>query len=437
MQGHESDPEKDCGEVCTVTKIPKSSIAVVIPTRNRHRLAVNAVKSVLMQRNCDEVQLLVSDNSAKDQNSHMLKRFCEENGLQYVKTPRDMPMTEHWSWALDRTLDVFDTKHVLYLTDRAMLKPGALSELKEIAHMYPDSVLTYNFDAILDDHEPIVVARNSWTGRLFEISSLRLLDMSSRCVFHQSLPRMLNGLTPRSVLMRMKERFGSVFASISPDYCFAYRCLATVSSVLYYDKSLIVGYAQDLSNGNAFGRGIMTETREDFERIAGKQKFNDLTPIPEITLSHNAILQEYCFVKNEIDTPYFPEIDIPRYLAFLAQAATTVQDRTEKKMIFRLLRSRDWKPEPYSIMMSALWRTRNHVYRLLRPAPTFPSMGQAVEHAFEYGDKIVKGKYMQHLVETLGCTVPLPAIAAAQDERTELKENVAKHPIRTFTFHFD
>ncbi len=41
------------------------NLLVVIPTRNRAELAINAINSVLSQENC-ELELIVSDNSTDD-----------------------------------------------------------------------------------------------------------------------------------------------------------------------------------------------------------------------------------------------------------------------------------------------------------------------------------------------------------------------------------
>ena len=48
---------------------------------------------------------------------------------------------------------------------------------------------------------------------------------------------MMNNCAPRTVLEGIAKRFGSVFASISPDYNFCFRCLEVVDAILYYDAA--------------------------------------------------------------------------------------------------------------------------------------------------------------------------------------------------------
>src|SRR5205085_2298258 len=93
-------------------------------------------------------------------------------------------------------------------------------------------------------------------------------------IFFSCLPRMLNCVAPRSVLNAMAERFGNLFLFMSPDLCFAHRCLERLDSILYYDKALLTSYAHSRSIGASYGRGIITKDYTDFIASLNGKKLN-------------------------------------------------------------------------------------------------------------------------------------------------------------------
>src|SRR6476620_12635999 len=101
-----------------------TGIVVVIPTRNRSAIAMNAVRSVLDQP-VENLHALVSDNSTIEAEREALAAFCSSQNderLRYVRPPKPLPMAEHWEWALDEALGSSQASHVTYLTDRMMFR---------------------------------------------------------------------------------------------------------------------------------------------------------------------------------------------------------------------------------------------------------------------------------------------------------------------------
>src|SRR5690242_4896988 len=132
---------------------------VVIPTRNRAQLAMNAVRSVLDQP-VDGFRVLVSDNSTSVEDREALDSFCASLGdsrLRYVRPPEPFAMPAHWEWVIEQALADYDASHFTYLTDRMMFRARALKDVLELAALYPDKVITYNHDRICDDVRPIRV----------------------------------------------------------------------------------------------------------------------------------------------------------------------------------------------------------------------------------------------------------------------------------------
>jgi len=291
---------------------------VVIPTRNRSAIAMNAIQSVLDER-LENVEVMVSDNSTSESECEALAAFCSGRGdkrLRYVRPPEPLAMSAHWQWAIDQALAFYQASHVTYLTDRMMFRTGALAEGLNLAAIYPEKIISYNMDRIVDHGRPIRVEQYPATQKLLEIQTIDLSRLLSQSVFHAGLPRMLNCIVPREVFGRMSERFGDVFSSIAPDFRFCCRCLEMEETILYYDKSLLFHYALDRSNGASVSRGEASSDTEDFAANlpVDNARRNYATPIPQLITAVNAVFNEYLIFKHETNSPRFFDVDLEKYL---------------------------------------------------------------------------------------------------------------------------
>lgn len=325
-----------------------TGMVVVIPTRNRADLVQNAMKSVLDQPDCDG-PLLISDNSTSLKQREELRQHVEQlknARVKYLVPPEPLSMTRHWDWAMGQALALYDPSHVTYLTDRMMFKPGALSGLIEILRAYPDKVVSYMHDVVDDFSRPVVVRQYTWTGNLYEVPSRRLLEMVAQSlVYDSSLPRMLNCVVPRSLLETMADRFGNVFASVAPDWSFAFRTLAVVESILFYDKAILVHYAQGQSNGQSAHYGVENSAYRDFIQELRALPPNFAAPFPEIITVWNWIISEYCHAKEVTRSPKFPELNLENYVHALAVGIERIVDPERRQQMRDLLAARG-KPPP-------------------------------------------------------------------------------------------
>jgi glycosyltransferase involved in cell wall biosynthesis len=298
----------------TMGKTGFTGLVVVIPTRNRAWLARNAIRSVLSQ-SLENLSVIVSDNSTIAEESNELSEFCSQLAdprLQYIRPPQSLTMTAHWQWALEQVPE--DSRHVTFLTDRMVYKPGALQKLAAVAISHPDAVITYMHDRIIDDQRPVQLEQYEYSGKLYRIECSRLVRMVAESFLHGCLPRMLNSVTPRRVLGEVQNRFGNVFSSLAPDFSFCFRVLSTQKQIMYLDESLLVHYALDRSNGTSILRGNVTQDCADYLAAIGSDVVYVAAPIPELTMVHNAIMHEFNVAKAETSSPKFPEINFPKYL---------------------------------------------------------------------------------------------------------------------------
>lgn len=315
---------------------------VVIPTRNRAAIAMNAIRSVLDEP-LENVEVLVSDNSTSDAERDALAKFCAGfKGPRYVGPPESLSMPAHWDWAIHEALQTYSASHFLYLTDRMMFRKGGLREVVNLASRYPDKVISYNADRIIDTSTPIRVEQYPASERLLAIDTLRLSRLLSQAIIHPSVPRMLNSIVPRTVLDRMRERFGNVFTSVSPDFNFCCRCLELEESILYYDKAPLFHYALSRSNGASATRGEMTEDYADFTANLRVKNTNWATPIPGLNTAVNYAFHEYCLFKQETGSEKFFELDMQKYLEANANENREVVDPQVRAEAFSLLAAKGY-----------------------------------------------------------------------------------------------
>ena len=322
-------------------------LVVVIPTRNRAGLAMNAVRSVLDRQGASrDVRVMVTDNSTEAAESQALSEFCarrEDERLRYVRPPAPLPMTEHWEWALAEALKHYDLDHFSYLTDRMVFRDGELPLLAGFARRYPEQIITYHHDRVVDYPPPVRVEQHPWTGKLLEVEALHLSRLHAEAELHPCLPRMLNCIVPRTVFERVRRRFGSVFASASPDYNFGYRALAVVASILYYEKSSIIHYALGRSNGASLARGQATRDHADFIANLGGEQRNSAAPIPALRTVGNAIFHEYGMVAREAGGERFFEVNREKYLAYIASEVEQMENEEVKAEMRAILSAHGWR----------------------------------------------------------------------------------------------
>ena len=303
-------------------------LAVVVPTRNRADLALNAVRSLLK---CAErsFEVLLSDNSTLSLHTEQLTHFVEctpDERLLLLRPPTAMSMTRHWDWAVEAALARPLTSHVVVLTDRMMFKHGCLDSLLAIIAQHPEQIVSYDHDRVVDHRTPITVDLAAWSDEVIQLSSERLLALSSRCIFVPALPRLLNSAVPRAVLEDVRNRFGTIVGSSSPDYSFCYRSLALVDNIAYWDRAPIVHYALAQSNGESSARGVQTAASVDFvETIEGTMFAS--APCPGVRTVRNAILHEYFVVSEESSSTKFPTIDVDTYASMLHSEIEAMENR--------------------------------------------------------------------------------------------------------------
>jgi len=380
-------------------------LVVLIPTRNRAHLAAMAIGSVAAGEP-DGVHVVVSDNSTVAEERDKLRRICEGAGVAHLTPPEPLPMRPHWEWALEQALELHGPSHVSVLTDRMLFKQGWPHRLWRMARAKRGRVLSYNHDEIIDETEPVRLIHAPASGQVVRLDSRALLELSARGHVHPATPRLLNAIVPVDVVDEVRERFGTVFTSISPDFSFGYRCLDVLDSIDFLDYSPLVHHASASSNGRSYARGIASDASADFVRNLGVrlEDRHHATPVPELKTVLNACLHEYCVVRAESTSGKFPPVDMPAYLAASASQIRAMEDPETRERMLAIAREHGLTPwmmlrartrtllTPYArshpswLLRRVLGAARRRVRRLV-PAyrrayeRTFPTRDEALRYA--------------------------------------------------------
>ena len=325
-----------------------TSIAVIIPTRNRADLAIEAVRSLLAIPDA-RLRVIVSNNSSEE-HAHQLEQFCERTAdarLVHMRPPRELGMAEHWDWAIQQALIRSEATHLALHYDRRISTP-ALALLLDRTARWPEMAITYHLDAVYPAGPRFYVHHVPWSGGLYAIRTARALQLASRGLLTdrwQAFPVLVNCATPRSIFERIRSRFGNICDSTTPDAPFGLRLCAVEEQYLHFDMPLGIHYGYQRSNGLAYLRGDLSPTFADFMRLFGNRPWLDAAPIPGLSLGQNIFWHEYALARRQSGEEKFPPIDMDAYLKDLARGLASVSDPARRTALRELLAGHGWREE--------------------------------------------------------------------------------------------
>ncbi|UHS63925.1 glycosyltransferase family 2 protein [Agrobacterium vaccinii] len=284
--------------------------SVIIPTRNRPDYVVDTVESILAQT-FENFELIISDNSDDANaaiNQSVLENYLKDPRCRYVRPNKELPMVDHWEWALAQA----QGKFIGFVTDRMALRLYALElTFNAITEKNADAVCFLNEGAMeFPNYRSIRKQRRKPTVR--KVMSLDKATQFSKGMLQKDSPRMLNSFVSLLVIEKIRQRFGTVFSSISPDYVFSFRLMDELDSYFVLDYPLLIVQGESRSNGRAFKLGKMNSESTNFlKNIDDTQReFFKFGPISgDMFVMPNVILREYAFVLSQSDTGKLPPID--------------------------------------------------------------------------------------------------------------------------------
>jgi glycosyltransferase involved in cell wall biosynthesis len=393
-------------------------LTLVMPTRHRASLAVTAIESILARRD-DPVDLIVSDNSSADSEVRQVEGYCRSSGdprLTYLRPPSALPMPTHWNWALEEALARTGASHIGITYDRKRWNSGALGALLDACARAPDVLLTYVCDFTYPTPSGVAAWLMPATGKLYEIRADRIVASVSRGMIDemgQAFPLLSNCIVPRQIMDRVRQRFGDLCDSSTPDTAFTFRFCAVEQRYRHFDRPAAVIYGFKYSNGAALFRGESGGTWADFASLWGDRSWTSDAPIPHVRHGQNVTFHEYNRVRKAAGD-LFPPIEQEGYLRALARTLDYLDDPGQKAEIRALLEQHGWSAEstPAAPIHLRTWRALGRISRPLRlrargllqghlkpvNGAIFPSDEEAVQSLLDHQLPVARRNvYLDHL----------------------------------------
>ena len=259
-------------------------LSVVIPTRNRGHLVVDAIRSVLWQ-NFADYELIVSDNCSHDDTAQAIRDIGGERA-RYIRPDRVLSMPDHWEFALDHARG----RYIAYLCDDDVWVPGTLERIAGVLEETSSDLVVslsgiYNAPNWLDVNHQNTLSIAPYTGTVREIESAATIRrIYSECRVLNDIPRMLNSFCRRETLQRVRTEAGRIFL-LCPDYSFAAMILTAMPSWLYVDEPLHLQgvFPEGIGSTQTFNRG---EPSLEFAREFKEDKPLNHVPLKSLLVSN-------------------------------------------------------------------------------------------------------------------------------------------------------
>lgn len=322
------------------------SVAVIVPTRNRADLAIAAVQSLLAIDASRLAHVIVSNNSSEPGDERGLADFCKKSTdprLIHLRPSMSLAMADHWDWAIQQSMARCDATHFALHYDRRISR-REFPLLFDLAEQWPEVPITYLLDLVYPAPVRFRASLMPWTGGTYEIRTARLLELMARELVPDlwpCVPALANCLTPRAVFERIRDRFGNVCASTTPETAFAVRFCAIADTFVHFDRALAVHYGVARSNGVAYMRGDTSGTFGDFMAMWGDRPWLEAAPIPGLNIGHNTFYHEYALLRRT-DEERFPPIEMEGYLASLARGLYWIDDPAHRAKMRDVLVKHGW-----------------------------------------------------------------------------------------------
>lgn len=227
--------------------------SIIIPTKNRAKIVIFAIESVLRQT-FDNYEIILVDNDDSDDTARAVEPYRDKNQIRYFRTG-DLSMSDNWEFGVKQAVGTYIT----ILEDKQILRKFAL----EYAHHYLNEerytvatfpysnmetpkINTYFFSRLVpgasflgfkpqrDIHQfPFVIKSDDIINDI--------LFVKDRVSSLPYLPRGITSFVHKSIIEKIQNSpVGRLCDDVNPDYVMAFLQLAVVDDVLILPKRLSI-----------------------------------------------------------------------------------------------------------------------------------------------------------------------------------------------------
>lgn len=271
--------------------------SIVMPTYNRGKLLRHSLPTALEQ-SFDDYEVVVSNNCSTDETDEVIGGF-DDARLVCVRPEERLSMVDHWEFAVSHARGEW----VLILCDDDALLPDCLRTLTDLADRNPWCRLIqydrfqYLYDDGVSDDGNFVEIGSRISGALLKLESRRRLNT----VFWRmslEMPKLLNAAAHRSLLERVRERYGRLFGLWAPDVSVGVHMLSLTPSYLKVGPQMLWGATMEsYGTGSMEDPGRMLQFYRQFPEFEGRLP---LSPYPELLTIGNTIYDTLRRLQKEL-----------------------------------------------------------------------------------------------------------------------------------------
>lgn len=273
------------------------TFTILLPAKGRPELVVDAITSVIGQTFGD-FEIIVSNNGADPRVREAIRPALHDPRVRYYEQPQLLPMPTHW----ERISLLARGRYQIVVPDRSLLRRNALETIAALHASDADEakIVSWTWDLY---HSRSRLLESIGDGReesvILDSDQTILSWLSSDNAYPTALPRGLNSSVATSIVEEIRRRIGCAFATLSPDYSFAYACLLSRPRFTYLPKALSISQGLDVSNG---GNAYRTDASTYLATLGLKQVIC-YSPI-DAALVENIIAEDFfvtCHRLNRLD----------------------------------------------------------------------------------------------------------------------------------------
>lgn len=228
----------------------KPILSIVIPTKNRQRFCLSAVKSIL-NMNDERIQVVIQDNSDDESLQKQLPVNYPENRLKYRYHKGAISFVNNFN----RAIEIADGEYVCIIGDDDGINPEIIdatlwAKANNIACITGSVNASYRWDNVGDRKKFYIKLPSSsltltkFTGNSsiidLEISLQSLMRNGATNYMEFKFPKLYHGIVSKEALQNLKKLSGSYLKGLSPDIYASIALACTVDKFVAVDYPLTI-----------------------------------------------------------------------------------------------------------------------------------------------------------------------------------------------------
>jgi hypothetical protein len=231
----------------------KKKLTIIIPFINYNEalLAKDSLDTLLLQPGINNCKIILSYNGTERKIKETFKLKKNLKNIKYLKTPKYFNMPQHFEYLRLKV----DTKYLIILSSRRILKFGAIVELIKIMDNNLNCQACCSSYQNWEDDLNILFSHKI-IGEEGPVSTKKIIkkfingSYNSRYDFWSYMPTSLNGIVRTNFLKKISNLYSSNFYEpISPDIAAAFKLLFNTPKIYRIKKPLFIVTNRELSNG--------------------------------------------------------------------------------------------------------------------------------------------------------------------------------------------